>query len=87
MANEVVTKTTLGLDQKRRALALEAAKLVLTGTGSMFGGTDNHRSTAELIEIAEYIIGTEHDGGEAGQTEDASTLREGTLEEPVMGAF
>lgn len=46
----------LNAEQTARAAALAVAQTVLTGTGSLFGGTGNTRDYRDIIEVAEYIV-------------------------------
>ena len=59
MAESAGTKTRLNQAQRARVIALDTAKIVLSGTGGMFGPNPNTRTVAELIEVSKYIIGTE----------------------------
>lgn len=56
MTGSTTTVSALNETQNARVAALSAAKIILTGTGGLFGGTENNRSTYDLIEIAEYVL-------------------------------
>lgn len=77
-------KTTLTPEQEARVLALAAAKTVLTGTGGIFGGTENRRSTTDLIEIADYIIGYPDEIRAEGNSDEGAGSISGQWEHGVV---
>lgn len=53
------TINPLNAEQTARAAALSVAKELLQGNAGTFGIGTNGRAPAELIELADYIVGTE----------------------------
>lgn len=54
--DDTVTPFPMTDEQQGRIAALFAARTVILGEPSLFGGVANDRSTRELIELADYIL-------------------------------